>query len=230
MKWHEYRTREQLAEALATGVAAILAGGIATRGAAVLAVSGGSTPARFFARLSQAELAWEQVTILPVDERMVGQDHPRSNFGLIRRTLCVNAAAAAQLLPLFVPVEGEFAPAVERAEAAIAPLGQIDAAVLGMGNDGHTASLFAGGDCLGQALDADNPRWLETMRAPGASEARVTLTLRRLLAARFLALHIEGREKRQTLERALEPGPVAEMPVRAVLDGAGERLQVFWAP
>jgi len=230
MRVHEYGTREQLAEALAAGVAAVLAGGIAERGSAVLAVSGGSTPALFLARLSEADIAWENVTVTLIDERIVPPDHERSNFGMVKRTLMQNRAAAATLVPL---VGGEIgAPEVEAREAEdrIAGLGPFDAAILGMGADGHTASFFPGGDRLAQALDLGTEDSVIAMKAPGAGEQRLTLTLRRILDAHFLALHIEGEEKKSVFNKALGNGPVEDMPVRAVLREADERLELFWAP
>jgi len=229
MRTHEYGSREQLAEALATGVAAVLAGGIAERGSAVLAVSGGSTPALFLTRLSQTDIAWEDVTVTLIDERLVPPDHKRSNFGMVSRALGQNRAAAATLVPL---VDGDIAPAETEAleaEQRIAGLETFDAAILGMGTDGHTASFFPGGDRLAGALDLTTERNVIAMRAPGAGEPRLTLTLKRILDAHFLALHIEGEDKKMTLNRALGAGPVEEMPVRAVLQAADERLELFWA-
>jgi len=227
---HEYRTREQLAEALAAGVAAVLGGGIAERGSALLAVSGGTTPALFFSRLAEADIDWSAVTVTLVDERIAPLDGPRSNFGLLRRTLLTGRAAAARAMPLFdggpeFPEAAAFA-----ADRIVGGMGTFDVVVLGMGNDGHTASFFPGGDRLAEALDPDCPRHVVAMRAPDAGEPRLTLTLRRILGARFLALHIEGEEKRLTLDKALGGGPETDMPVRAVLRRAGDELNLFWAP
>ncbi len=229
MSFHAYDTREQLAEALSTGVAAVLAGGLATRGSAVLAVSGGSTPERFFERLSHADLDWRQITVTLVDERFVLPEHTRSNAGLVARTLLQNKAKAAKFLPM-VTQSDSFDDNLKELEKKISLLGPIDAAVLGMGADGHTASFFPGGDRLAEALDRDDKVGVLPMNAPGAGEQRLTLSLRVLLEAHFLALHIEGAEKRAVYEKALGSGANSEMPVRAVMRGAGERLQVFWAP
>jgi 6-phosphogluconolactonase len=227
---HVYENREALALALATGVAAVLSGAIATRGEARLAVSGGSTPALFLDILSQAELDWERVTVTLVDERFVGEESPRSNAALVRRTLLKGRAASARFLPLAGDVEAGLPVARDTADHAVAMLGRLDAVILGMGNDGHTASFFPGGDNLAEALEVQGRRHVIAMTAPGAGEPRLTLALRPILEARFLALHIEGEEKRRTLEAALGEGAQADMPVRAVLTHAGERLQIFWAP
>lgn len=230
MDCHRYDTRGQLAEALAAGVAAILGGGIAERGSATLAVSGGSTPALFFARLSQADIEWRNVTITLVDERFVPPDHPRSNLRLVREALLVNRAAAAAVAPLCDGTIADLDAAAAAADRRVAGLGPLDAAILGMGADGHTASFFPGGDNLASALDPACDRHVVAMVAPGAGEPRLTMTLRQLLEARFLALHIEGEDKKTVLEAARREGPAQEMPVRAVLRGAGDRLNLFWAP
>ena len=230
MQFHAYESRHDLAEALATGVGAILAGGIATRGQARLAVSGGSTPKLFFETLSKADLDWERVRVTLVDERFVATDDARSNAGMVKHLLLQNKAAKARFIPLCDGGEDSVEAAAANADHAIAMLGQLDAAVLGMGTDGHTASFFPGGDRLKQALDPGTPHHVIAMRAKGAPEPRLTMTLHYLLEAQFLALHVEGAEKRTVLEDAMREGSHEEMPVRAVIDAAGERLHTFWAP
>ncbi|WP_427025644.1 6-phosphogluconolactonase [Aureimonas ureilytica] len=231
LKRHTYETREALAEALAAGVAAVLGGGIATQGSAVLAVSGGSTPKLLFRHLSEADIDWSRVTVLLVDERWVPESSDRSNARLVRENLLRGRAAAAHLEPFYI----EGLDALEAVPDLSKHFGGLprpfDAVILGMGTDGHTASFFPGGDKLTEAIDMGCPHAVLAMRAPGAGEPRVTLTLPRLADARFLALHIEGEDKRAVLEQALAGGPVEEMPVRAVLAAPREEpLQVFWAP
>jgi 6-phosphogluconolactonase len=227
---HVYDSRSTLAWALAKGVAAVLSGAIATRGEARMAVSGGSTPSLFFDALSQMDVDWANVTVTLVDERFVGEDSPRSNAALVKRNLLKNGASAARFVPLVNDVAAGLAACVEAADHAVALIGRLDAVILGMGNDGHTASFFPGGDTLIDALDVDTRHHVIAISAPGAGEPRLTLTLHYLLEANFLALHIEGADKHATLEKAREPGLDPEMPVRAVLNRAGQRLQIFWAP
>jgi 6-phosphogluconolactonase len=229
MAFRTFENREKLAEALATGVAAVLAGGIATNGSAVLAVSGGNTPVRFFERLAKADIDWQRVTVILVDERFVPSGHERSNAGMVAKTLLQDRAAVAKFVPM-VTMASDFAGNLAALEKAIALVGPIDACILGMGADGHTASFFTGGDHLAKAIDRAGNQQVISMTAPGAPEQRLTLTLPRILDAHFLALHIEGMEKKSVYENALRDGPAEDLPVRAVLRAAKDRVQIFWAP
>ena len=224
----EFATAAALAEALADHVAALLTARLTRDGTAALAVSGGTTPVGFFRALSARKLDWERVTVTLVDERWVPEVSPRSNAGLVRTHLLRGAAAAARFLPL---VTQDAAPEAARAavEGRVAALAlPFAAVVLGMGDDGHTASFFPGGDRLAAALAPGQGQLVETMRAPAAGEPRITLTLPVLLQADGVALHIEGAEKRAVLDAARQPGPAAALPVRALLDSA--KLEIFWCP
>lgn len=229
MKPHrrDFRDKEQLAEALAEAVAGQLKAGVKARGAASLAVSGGSTPARFFKALSaRTDVPWDKVTVTLVDERWVDESSERSNGRLVKANLLQGRAAAASFVPLY---QGGDTPDAEAAGAAQRAVPQpLDAVILGMGNDGHTASFFPGGDTLAEALTAAGP--VVAIRAPGAGEPRVTLTLKALLAARALYLHIEGGEKVATLEQAQAEGPTEDMPVRAILRQTQTPLTIYWCP
>lgn len=225
----DFADRAVLAAALAETVATGLNSAIAERGEASIAVSGGSTPERFFNVLSRTDLDWDKVSVTLVDERWVPPDHERSNARLVAEVLLQNRAAAARFIPLRCdaadPENG--IPSILAALATV-PM-PLDIVVLGMGADGHTASFFPGGDHLAEALDPDNRALLTAMSAPDAGEPRVTFTLAPILASGLIALHIEGEEKKTVLGRALAGGPVEDMPVRAVLR-AGRPVTVFWAP
>jgi 6-phosphogluconolactonase len=227
---HDYPDREALAIALAAGVAAVLAGAIAEGGEASLAVSGGSTPKRLFEVLSDTNIAWDRVTVILVDERIVAPDSERANQRLLREKLLTGHAAKAH----FVAFETGFGTPIENAEKSAVQFAAVpwplDAAILGMGTDGHTASFFPRGDRLSDALDTAREDRVLPMQAAGAGEPRLTLTLPALLDARFLALHIEGEEKLGVFETALGGTDSASMPVRAVLHQHRTPVHVFWAP
>jgi 6-phosphogluconolactonase len=222
-----FNDKEQLAVALAEAAAGNLKAGIAARGVASMAVSGGGTPGRFFQVLSQrADVPWDKVVVTLVDERWVDETSDRSNARLVRANLLQNQAAVAKFVPLYTGgTEPDAAKSSARQAAVPQPL---DVALLGMGNDGHTASFFPGGDTLSEALTAEGP--VVAIRAPGAGEPRVTLTLKRLLAAKALYLHIEGEEKVETLRKAEAEGTIEAMPVRAILLENQTPLTIFWCP
>jgi 6-phosphogluconolactonase len=208
----------ELAEVLADHVAERLAVVVNGQGHAVLAVSGGSTPLRFFRALSTRSLPWDRITVTLVDDRAVPHDHPRSNTILVRQNLLQHAASAARFVPLTAPDGTPLA-------APDLP-GPVDLAHFGMGADGHTASWFPGGDSLAAALSATGPRLL-TLSAAGAPEPRVTFGWSALRQAKHAVLHFEGRDKAQTFAQACSPGPVESLPVRRLLQQADVPLTVF---
>lgn len=225
---HDFATREALAEALARAVADVLRQAIADRGTAFLAVSGGTTPARFMAALSREPLDWRSVAVTLVDERFVPDTSPRSNAALAKTNLLQNAASAAQFVPLYRDA-GSVTEAATEADTAFRALPwPLDAAILGMGTDGHTASFFPDADELDALLDTRSGTFVMPVHAASAGEPRLTLTLASLVTAKFLALHIEGAEKRRVLERAIETG--GDLPVGAVLERAAKPIEIFWAP
>ncbi len=226
--WHEFASREELAGALASRVADAIRKALTQRGTALLAVSGGTTPGMFFRELSRQELDWAKVTVTLVDERFVPDDSPRSNARLVRENLLQNRAVGARFAGLFSDastVENAADTAGERLSRLPLPL---DAVVLGMGTDGHTASFFPDAGNLESLLDPSAEAIVMPVHAASGGEPRLTLTLARIVEAGFVALHIEGAEKRRVLEAALEAE--AHLPSRAVLDRARRPVQVFWAP
>ncbi len=226
--WTEFPTREALAGALAGAVAEKLAAAIDRRGGGLLAVSGGTTPGRFFEALSTRDIAWDKVTVTLVDERFVPPSSPRSNAALVTDRLLRNAASAARFMPLYQAAENA-AEAASQAEAQLATLNwPLDAAILGMGTDGHTASFFPDADALSTLLDPAGARAVLPVNAASAGEPRLTLSMGRLVGAGFLALHIEGAEKRAVFEAAMEGND--KKPVRAVIEASPQPVKVFWAP
>jgi 6-phosphogluconolactonase len=230
MERRDFPSSALLAPAFASWTGSRLEAAIAARGAALLIVSGGRTPVRFFQALSGVALDWSRVSVTLADERRVPDDNPRSNAQLLRENLLVERAAAAHFVPLAnarISPEQELAGASARIAALPLPA---DVVVLGMGDDGHTASWFPGADRLSEAIDPGTRELVLPITAPSAPEPRLTLTARVILRARALALHIEGDAKLETLARALADGPIESMPIRAVLRGASDRLTIFSTP
>jgi 6-phosphogluconolactonase len=205
----DYPDRGTLMRDLAELVADQLRAAHASKGRATLAVPGGTTPGPFLSALSDADLAWQDVRVMPTDERMVSELSPRSNARLIRETLLRGPAAAAHFVDLYEPVLG---PRRSRVEAAL----PIDVLVLGMGADMHTASLFPGAPELPAALAEDAPV-LMVVHPPDQPEARLTLTAPVLRAASVIHILITGTDKAAALATALADGPAAEAPVRVAL-------------
>lgn len=221
---------QNLAEALAQELAEVLEAAVEARGEASLVVSGGSTPLPLFAALSQHPLPWDQIFVTLADERWVDPSDPASNERLVREKLLQGPAAAARFVGLKTTDETPKAGRDACEEALEALPRPFDAVVLGMGGDGHTASLFPTAPELADGLDPESGRTCLAVHPGGDLPPRMSLTLPALLDSRCLYLHITGEEKLQVYHHALGPGNAAELPVRAVLRGAGERLQVWWAP
>jgi 6-phosphogluconolactonase len=205
---HTYPDRDTLMRSLAELVGDQLRAAHASHGRATLVVPGGATPAPFLAALSEAELAWDDVTVMLSDERRVDPLHERSNTRAIRETLFRNEAARAHL----VDFHGE----LDRARQRVARTLPIDVLVIGMGADLHTASLFPGAPELAEALSEDAPVLVE-LSPPGEPERRVSLSAPVLRGADVVHVLITGPRKAEALKVALAGGPVEEAPIRAVL-------------
>ncbi|MDJ0835505.1 MAG: 6-phosphogluconolactonase [Acidobacteriota bacterium] len=221
--------REAMFDSLADRLAARLGEGLAANGRAGLVVPGGSTPGPLFQRLSKKELDWSKVTIVPSDERWVSPDDPASNEKLLRETLLIDKAADARLIGLWndtpTPAAGETVTARALAEMP----DPMDVVLLGMGADGHTASLFPGADNLLQAVAGSGGKPCCAIQAPGAAQPRITLTGPVLLKSKEVILLITGDEKRRVLGQALQEGPFEDMPVRAVLHQHVTPVTIYWA-
>lgn len=219
-------SKQALAESLAADVARWLQKGIENKGSATLVVSGGSTPAPFFKSLSLLDINWKQVTVTLADERWVAMDDELSNEKLVRETLLVNAASSAKFLSIYngakSPEDGW-----QQCEESLRSLpGPHDVVVLGMGGDGHTASLFPNTQGLEDACNPEIDKLCWPMHPSHIAEARMSLTLAALLDCRQLVLHITGEDKREVFERALNG---ENLPIASVIRAAGSRLQLYWA-
>lgn len=220
VKEQHAKSAADLARGLAAHLAHLLQQAIASRGQATLAVSGGKSPIALFEQLRTQRLEWSKVQVLLVDERCVPHDHADSNTALVRQHLLQDKAAAAHFTPFFSALPDGLDDAmldalVAQGNRALAALPwPIDVAVLGMGDDAHTASLFPGAPGFSQALQSSGPlAWVRPATAP---HARLTLTLPALLATRELVLSIAGESKLAVYQQALKNADPA-LPVSLVL-------------
>lgn len=210
-----------LAEAAACGVEAALSEALALRGRASLVATGGRSPGPVYDRLRETVVDWSRVGVTLSDDRCVDPDDPASNAGLVRARLLRGPAAKATFLPLWPAPDPQ----------ALAPLLPFDAVMLGMGEDGHVASLIPGDPGLADALattDLVRPVPAGLGKPP---LARITLTLAPLASARRLFLLIAGEAKREVVVRALAGEDLTkDLPVARLAKGAGERLRILWTP
>lgn len=224
----EFPDQATLTAGLAQDVARRLGEDLARQERVVLGVSGGRSPVPLFQALSRLALPWDRVTVTLADERWVPPAHPDSNEALVRAHLLRGRAAAAGFVPLFTGAatpEAGAAAACAALDALPRPFSRI---LLGMGEDGHIASLFPGAAELAEGLATE--AWALAVRPPHAPHPRLSLSLRALLQARDLVLVVSGEAKRRVLERALEEGPVEDLPVRAILRQSAVPVSVCWAP
>src|SRR5271154_4929716 len=225
-----YADLETLSQELATQIAANLTAAIGARGLASLVVSGGRSPVRLFEILRTRAIDWDRVCIALADERWVDPQDAGSNERLVRDTLLKDQAAAARFLGLKNGAPSPDLGAVSAWETFARVPRPFDVVVLGMGDDGHTASLFPGSPNLPSALNLAAAAGCVGMRSPIAPQARLSLNLTALLDARRLMLLITGEAKWRTYAAACGPGPVHEMPVRAVLRQKHTPVDVVWSP
>lgn len=224
----EFADAGTAAAALAQHVAAHLKADLAKQERAVLVVSGGRSPIPFFHALAAQPLEWARLVVTLADERWVPPDHADSNEALVRRHLLTGRAAAARLVPLWSEVATPEAGAQALAPLLAALPRPFSQVVLGMGEDGHVASLFPDAPELAEGLQTAAPAL--AVHPGKASHPRLSLSLRTLLQARDIALLVAGEAKARLLAEALGSGPVAELPVRAVLRQTAVPVSVFWAP
>jgi len=227
-----YPSKAALMPALAQAIAERLAAAVTARGVASLVVTGGSTPGPLYDALHNADLPWERVLVTLTDERWVDPADEASNDHLVRTRLLVGRAASARYAP-FKTADATPEAAAAKLDATIARLPRpFDVIVLGMGDDGHVASLFPGADETRAAADLEAPALVCPVEREGAAgaAARMSLTFRALREAVFTAVLIEGQAKLDVARRAKAGTDVNELPVRGVLNDPPGEVEIWWAP
>ena len=220
-------SRESLVTLLSKDIAKILESSIQKEGRASLAVSGGRTPIPLFVELSKLNLDWSKVELTLADDRWVDSDDDASNERLVRQYLLKNKATTARFIPL-------------KNEERTAKIGQIksektfkeiklplDVIVLGMGSDGHTASLFPCSNELTEAMDPNYPNFLISTNPKNAPYERISLSAKTISNSKNIYLHLNGSEKLQTLETAMSLKDINKMPIYNFLK---EELDIYWSP
>ena len=229
-EWWEYDSVDEMADAVAGDVGFIVESAVDARNASLIALPGGDSVQPIFQALAAKKLPWKQLTIIPTDERLVPMDDERSNVRGIAKAFLPNGARV-------IPIAADIADYKLAGNSADARLQDLpwppDLVWLGMGEDGHTASLFAGPD-LQNALDAPKARRaVGLMPDPlpqGAPVPRITLTRSAILSARTILITITGDKKRELLEAAIEDGQSSKLPIGRLLAEVDQPIDIHWAP
>ena len=230
-EWWEYDSRDELADAVAGDVGFIIESAVDARDASFIAVPGGKTGPAVYGSLAKQKLPWKKVTIIPTDDRLVPVDSELSNVREVARAFL---PLGARVVPLTSEAAGDYRIAGNAADARLQDLPwPPDLVWLGMGTDGHAASIFAGPDLQG-ALDAPKARRaIGVMPDPlpaDAAVARVTLTRAAILSARTILIVITGDEKRSVLEQAIADGQSSKLPIGRVLAEVDQPIDIHWCP
>jgi 6-phosphogluconolactonase len=228
-EWWDYEDAEELAEAVAGDVGFIIESALDARGQCLIALPGGQTPIPIYEKLAKAKIDWKKVMIVPTDDRIVAMTDPLSNAAMLAR---IFLPKGARVIPFISEKAPDHKAAGRAADARLQDLPwPPDLVWLGMGTDGHTASIFAGPD-LDEALDAPKARRaVGVMPDPLPAEApvaRVTLTRAAILSARTLTVVVTGKEKKKLLERAIKDGAGSPLPIGRVLADAEQAIDIHW--
>jgi 6-phosphogluconolactonase len=230
-EWWDYESLDELAEAVAGDVGFIIDSAVGARNDALVALPGGRTGPAAWAELAKQKLPWKRVTIIPTDDRLVPVTDDLANVRALAKTFL---PLGARVIPLTTDKADDYRMAGNAADARLQDVSwPPDLVWLGVGKDGHTASIFAGPD-FQSALDAPKARRaIGVMPDPlpdDAPVARVTLTRAAILSARTILITITGQDKRDILEQAIADGHSSRLPIGRVLAEAEQPIDIHWCP
>ena len=219
-----FDNRDEAARAAASFLGNSLQAAIERRGSAVCALSGGTSPVGTYQYLRDRDIGWPQINITLTDERLVPLDHQDSNAGMLHRELLQGNAGSARFVSLFRGTHR-----LPDTEAELRDLRKpYDVVLLGMGEDGHIASLFPNAPDFCRIANSENSTELATTNHQ--ESVRVTLTPKELLNAKSIALLFFGDSKRSVFNEAMRRGDISDLPVRIPLQQDRIPVTVFWAP
>jgi 6-phosphogluconolactonase len=225
-EWHLFDSQAKLDIALTDYLGQRLQAQVNDSGRASLAVSGGNTPKGLFRGLSHYPVNWSQVDITLVDERWVATDSDQSNERLVRQELLQHRAAGANFFGLKCDAEAPELAVAETRQKLADLQRPFSVVVLGMGEDGHTASWFPQASNLQTLLDPAAPALLAATDPVTAPHQRLTQTLAAVLDSKEIIIHITGAAKREVLQSARDK----HLPVAAILRQTNVPVSIWWAP
>lgn len=231
IEWWDYDDSAELADAVAGDIQFVIESAIDARGSAVVALAGGKTPFPAYEKLAKAKLDWMRVTIVPGDERIVPLGDPLSNVTQLGKLFIPKGA---RVIPIVPKQTEDYKSAGRSADALMQDLHwPLDLCLLGVGGDGHTASIFPGPD-FDEALNGPKERRMLGVMPdplpPEAPVARVTLSRQGIVTARALMIAVTGKDKRTVIEQAIDQGPSSPYPIGRVLADAELPVDIHWAP
>ncbi|GAA4778393.1 6-phosphogluconolactonase [Stakelama sediminis] len=230
IEWWDYDDTSEMAEAVAGDIRFIIESALDARGGAVIALPGGKTPIPIYERLAEAKINWKHVTIIPGDDRIVPMGDDLSNVTMLGKTFI---PLGARVIPIISEAAEDYKAAGRAADARLQDFHwPLDLCLLGVGGDGHTASIFPGPD-FDEAINGPKERRalgvMPDPLPPEAPVARVTLSLAAITASAALMIAVTGQKKRDVIEEAIAQGAGSPYPIGRVLAAAELPVDIHWS-